>query len=176
MEKTIKSIAANFGLYLGLALSAITVFSYAVSLEFLTKWYAWILLLILPIIFGIISISKSKYALNGFISFKSAFTSYFLTILIGISISTIVSVLIFNVIDPDAAIQLKEKMIEGVANFMRGLGAPENQVVEAVEEMRNQPNNFSFSALIQEFVKNLLVFSVIGLIIALIMKKADDNA
>ena len=81
MEKSTKSIAINTGLYLDLLLSAFTIIAYAFSIELLINF--WIVLLILPlisIVFGIVSASKIRKALGGFMNFKQAFSSYFITV------------------------------------------------------------------------------------------------
>ena len=96
MEKSIKSIATNNGLYLGLLLTLVYVIAYAVNLELLTKWWIGIGLLIAIVIFGIVSISKTKSALGGFISLKEGFTAYFITILLGLVVASIVSIVLFN--------------------------------------------------------------------------------
>ena len=176
MEKSIKSIATNNGLYLGLFIAVVYVISYAINIELLTKWWIGIIMLLAIIVFGIVSISKSKKVQNGFISFKEAFTSYFITVLIGLIVASVVAIVLFNVIDPDAAITLKEKTIESTAEMMRNWNAPEESIVETVEKMREQPNQFSIGSVLQSLVFQLILFSVIGLIASLIMKKADHNA
>ena len=62
-----------------------------------------IVILIAIVVFGIIAVAKVKQAQNGFASFKQAFTGYFITVLIGLLISTFVSFLRLNVFVTDAA-------------------------------------------------------------------------
>ena len=175
MDKTIKSIATNFGIYLGAILSAITVIAYATNLELLTEWWLGIGLFVMIIVFGIISISKSKHALGGYISFKEAFTAYFVTVLIGIVISSLVSIIIFNFIDPEAAITLKELVIEKSIEMMRGFNAPEESIAEALSQMEEAPSQFAIGNVIQSLLIQLVIYSVIGLIISLIMKKTNED-
>ena len=96
--------------------------------------------------------------------------------MLGLVISTVVSVLIFNFIDPEAAITLKEKTIDATVQMMRNFDTPENVVNETVEKMREQPNQFSLGNLFKQLAIQLVIFSVIGLIASLIMKKSDENA
>ena len=176
MEKSIKSLAINWGLYLGVLLVLNTVIWYAVKLEMLVNF--WLIFLILPIaiiVFGIISVSKSKTLLNGFINFKEAFTSYFITVAVGIIVSTIVSVIIFNFIDPDAAIKLKEMAIEKTITMMEGFGAPPEQIAQQVDAIEAQ-NTQSFGSQILQLGQSLLFFTIIGLIVAAIMKKNNPDA
>jgi len=111
METSIKSSAINYGLYLGIGLIALTILGYAIDLAILTKWYVGISMLIIIIVVGIMSAAKSKSIQNGFISFKDAFSSYFITVAIALIMSVALNIILFNYIDPDAAIALKEKCI-----------------------------------------------------------------
>ena len=83
MEKSLKSIATNYGLYLGVLMALLTVISYAVNLELLTNMWYGIFILIAVIVVGIISVAKLKQAQDGFASCKEAFSAYFITIIIG---------------------------------------------------------------------------------------------
>ncbi|MBD3889893.1 DUF4199 domain-containing protein [Olleya marilimosa] len=175
MEKTIKSIALNFGIYLGVILSSATVIAYATNLELLTQPWLGITLFIAIIVLGIISIIKSKSALGGYISFKDAFTSYFITVLVGILINAVISVIIFNFIDPEAAITLKELVIEKSIDLMRSFNTPEDAIAEALTQMENSPSQFAIGSMIQSLLIQLVIYSVIGLIVSLIMKKTNED-
>ena len=109
MEKSLKSTAVNYGLYLALILSSLTIIGYAVYLDLFTKWWLGISQMLLVIIFGIVSASKAKSNLGGFISLKDAFTAFFITVAIGIVISALVGMIIFNFVDTEAAAVLQEK-------------------------------------------------------------------
>ena len=58
METSTKSIAINFGLYLGGILSLLTVMAYAISLDLFTKWWFGIAMMILVIVLGVMSSTK----------------------------------------------------------------------------------------------------------------------
>ena len=176
MEKSLKSSAINYGLYLGLTLTALTVIAYAVDLSLLANmWYA-ILMFLVSIAFGIVSVAKSKSLLNGFISFKNAFSSYFLTMLIGLLISTLVSYILFNFIDLEAAETLKQLTIDNQIKGMERWNVPADTIAEAVKSMEAQ-NNYSLKNIGIGMAVYLLILSIIGLIVAAVMKKNDpDNA
>jgi hypothetical protein len=176
MEKSIKSSAINYGLYLGGLLTLMTAVLYAVKLELLVNfWLRLVILPILMIVFGVISTAKSKSLLDGFINFKQAFSSYFITVAVGILISTLVSILLFNFIDPDAAIKLKEIAIENTIAMLEGFNAPPEQIAKSVEQIEQQDTQ-SISAQIFSVAQALVFFAVIGLIVAAIMKKSNPDA
>ena len=176
METSTKSSAINYGLYLGGLMALTTILGYALYLDLLTKWWLGILLFIVIIVFGILSALKSKSIQNGVITFKEAFSSYFITVAIGIFISMVISILIFNFIDPDAAIALKEKTIDATIQMMRSFNAPEEAVAQTLEQMEAQKNQFSIAPQLQSNAIFLVIQAVIGLIVALIVKRDTENA
>lgn len=175
MEKSLKSISINYGLYLALLLSAFTIIAYAIYIELLVNF--WLMILLLPlitIIFGVISSAKSKSILGGFISFKQAFSSYFITVAVGIIISSIVSIVLFGIIDTEAATMLQEIGMEKARSFMERLGAPQSEIDKAMAEASNQ-DSLSVGTQILNIAKGLVFYAIVGLIVGLIMKKNDPN-
>ena len=175
METTTKSSAINYGLYLGGGLALITILCYALKIELLVN--LWLVLLILPVIMiivGAISIVKSRSMQAGFISFKEAFSSYFITVAIAIIINTVIGYILFNFIDPDAAIQLKQLAIEKTESMMRGMGAPLDDIAKQVEAIENEDST-SIVAQLKSMAQSLIFFAVIGLIVALIMKRNPES-
>jgi hypothetical protein len=175
MEKSLRSSAVQYGLYVGLILSAFTIVAYAVNLELLTKWWLGIILFLVIIIMGIVSTAKARGLLNGFISFKQAFTAWFITIVVGIGISTLVNILIFNVIDPEAAEMVKQASIEASVSMMENFGAPQETIDQTIAEIE-KTNQFAVGNLLKSLAFQFLFYAVIGLIVALIMKKSDPDA
>lgn len=174
MENSLKSIATNYGFYLGALLALLTVISYAVNLELLTNMWYGIFIMVAIIALGVVSVAMVKKAQNGFVSFKEAFTSYFITVLIGLVISTLVSYFLFNVIDTEAAAVLKEKTIETTVRMMENFHAPSEAVAEAVKEIESQ-NQFAIGSILKGLAGYLVFFSVIGLIVAAAMKKNNPD-
>jgi hypothetical protein len=175
MEKSIKSIATNYGLYLGGFLALITVSIYAINLDLMVNMWLGIGLLILMIIVGVLSVMNSKKAQEGMISFKEAFTSYFITVVLGIVISTVVSAILYNLIDPEAAEYINGKTVEITETMMENFGAPKEAIAEAIEELENT-NQYGIASLAKSVLWGIVMHSVIGLIIAAIMKRTDPDA
>jgi hypothetical protein len=172
---TTKKIATTYGLYLGAILALITTLMYSLNQELFTKWWIGILTILIVITLGIVSVAKSKGAQNGIITFKDAFTSYFITVAVGLAISTVVGILIFNVIDPELASYLQEKTIELTREFMEKFNTPEADIEEALAKMA-ETDNFSIISQLKSYVFGLLFQAVLGLLVALIFKRKDPNA
>ena len=175
MEKTLKSIATNFGLYLGAFLALITIIPYAVNIELLINTWLGGFILITIIAFGIVSVAKVKQAQNSYATFKEAFTAYFITVALGLFISILVSYILFNFIDPEAAAVLKEITIEKTVQMMEGFNSPSDIIDQAVENMEAQ-NNYSLANIAKSLAGYLVMFSIIGLIVAAAMKKKHPDA
>lgn len=174
MEKSIKSASINYGIYLGVLLILITVLVYVVNLALMAKWWLGVLLFLVVLGFGIFSAVKAKGFLKGFISFKQAFSAYFITIAIGVIISTVVSILLFNVIDPEASDYVKEKVIEESTQFMERFGTPQSEIDKAVLQMQ-EDSQFSTLNQLKSIAFQLAFFAAIGLLVALVVKKTDPN-
>jgi len=177
MEKSIKSSALNWGLYLGLALTLITVVAYAIDkLDIFVNWQASIALFILVLVLGFISASKSKKLLGGYISFKDAFTSFFITVAVGTIISTVVGIILFNFVDPEAAQDLNEKILIATKESMERFGAPEETIQEQLKKAQEK-DNFALGTQLTNWAIGLVIYSIFGLIgSAIIKKKNPDEA
>lgn len=174
MEKSVKSTALNYGLYLGLFLTVVTVLIYAVNLELFIKWWLGIILLIVSLIIGIMASVKARKLLGGFISFKNAFTTFFITMAVGSLIATVVSIVIFTFVDPEAAQQLNEQILVLTKETMERFGAPQENITEAIEKAR-ETDNFSIVSQMTGWVWRLLIYAILGLIVAVIVKRNDPE-
>lgn len=171
----VKKNSINYGVTLGIILALITTLMYVVNTELFTKWWIGIITILIVIVTGIVSTAKSKSLLGGFMSFKEAFSSYFITVAVGLLISTAVGILIFTVLDPDLAEYLNERTLEITREFMEGFGAPEEEINKALADMEGK-NNFSMMNQLKSYVFGLVFQAVLGLLVALIFKKKDPNA
>ena len=76
MENAYRKSATSYGITLGVILSLLTVIGYAVYLDLFTAWWFGILNILLIIGFGILSAKKTKQLVEGYTTFKQAFTGY----------------------------------------------------------------------------------------------------
>mgnify|MGYP001570077620 FL=1 len=174
MKPTTNQNSVNLGLYLGATLSFITVLFYIVNLDLMIKWWVSLLSLTTVIVFGVLSAKKAKSILGGFIDFKGAFSNYFITVALGIGISTFVSIAIFSFIDTDAAAYLNEQILLVTKQSMERFNAPEELVRQTLLEA-SEKDNFSIATQLQNYVFFLAFISLLGLIVAAIIKKSDTN-
>ena len=108
INEIIKRNAITFGVITGIVSALITATIYAVDLTLFTSWWVGIVSISVYLIIGIVLLSKTKKELQGVFPFKDAFTTYFISALIGILISVVFNIILFNFIDPAAKETLKE--------------------------------------------------------------------
>ena len=172
---TVKESAIQYGLILGGILAISTVLMYALNQElFLSAWVG-ISTLIICVGAGIVSTGKAKDILGGIMTFKQAFTAYFITQAIGLLISTAIGILIFSIIDTELGAYLNEQSYEMARAFMERFNTPEEIMNESLNELK-EVDNFSIVNQVKSYFTGLIMQAVIGLLIGLIFKKADPNA
>jgi|TARA_R100000501_G_C2567077_1_gene75436 multidrug transporter EmrE-like cation transporter len=176
MEKSLKSVSVPYGVYAGLALSIITVLAYAFNLELFTKWWLGVGNFLIVLVLGIFAVrAAKKISTTDYFSFKQAFTAYFIVPAIGLLIAVLVSILIFNVVDPQAAQTVTEMTAETTRNMMENFNVPQADIDKAVADIESN-NQFSFVNLLKAYVFQLAFFSAIGLIVALVFREKNPNA
>lgn len=170
MNEIIKKNGINFGILTGVISVLITSSIYIVDLSLMTKWWLGLTILAVYIVIGCVLLAKTKKDLGGFMSFKEGFTTYFISALIGIAISVIFNILLFNVIDPEAAVTLKEMTLKSTADMMKNFGAPTSEIKKAIEKMEDY-DQFSTLEQLKGSIWSIVGASIFGLILAAIFKK-----
>ncbi len=178
----------NYGIILGVILSLFTAYSYAIDNSmYFSYWMLAILLLSVPI-FGLIAIISAKKKLGGFISFKESLKNYTITIALGLFISTLTSILVFNVIDTDFQKVVQQIQVEGLekqkdrtlqAMYNRNtpeatIESTEQSFDNSIEQMQNG-NQYVFVEQIKSFFKSVAAYLIFGLILSAIFKKKDPE-
>ncbi len=174
MENSLKSIGTKYGVYLGIALILMTVIAYAFNLALFTKWWFGIISFLLLIVISIMAVRDAKKQTSTYFSFKNAFTTFFITILIGSLLATLFSILLFSFIDPEAATAVTELTVEATREMMLNFGTPQAAIDEALADMQAD-NQFSVLNQLKKFIYSLGFYLIIGLIIALIFREKDPT-
>ncbi|WP_445715443.1 DUF4199 domain-containing protein [Flavobacterium sp.] len=170
MNEIIKKNGINFGVITGALSVLITTSIYIVDLALMTKWWLGISILVVYIIIGCILLVKTKKDLGGYMSFKEGFTVYFISALIGIAVSVIYNILLFNVIDPEAAIRLKELTLESTVQMLKKFGTPTSTIKETIDKMKDF-NQFSPMEQLKGSIWSIVGSAIFGAILAAIFKK-----
>ena len=170
MTEAVKKNGINYGIAIAIYFVVRTSLMYAVDLQLFTNGWISLVDFIVAIALTVMAISKAKKALGGYISFKQAFTVYFLNTIISFSIYTLFIILLFNVIDPEASEVVHNYNIEKTVEGMQKFGVDSNTIRETAEKMK-ESNTFPIGNQLIGFPIGVGISCVIGLIVAAIMKK-----
>ena len=174
-QPTLMQHAMKFGIIIGIASVALTVIMYVIDPLLLINWKFGLLLLL--IIVGIVAWAGIKYRneIGGFMSFGTAYKHGFVLFVVMGVISTLFSLLLHTVIDPDLKNVLIEGSIAQTEAMMEGFGADAASIDQAIEEGReNIEQQFEVAGIIKGFGWSLLIYLVVSLITGAIAKKSES--
>lgn len=174
MNEIVKKNGIFFGVLGGVLSVLISTVVYIVDLSWFTSMWMMLFLLVYSIVYTSIMLTKTKKDLGGFMTFKQGFTTYFISALISILISTAFNILLFNFIDPGARETIKELSIESAVSMMEKFGAPQSEIDKAVQGMQDQDQFETFQQM-KGMIFTLLFSTVFGLIFAAIFKSKSPN-
>ncbi len=169
INEIIKRNGITFGVLIGIVSSLITATIYAIDLNLFSSWWIGITSIIVYLVLGIVLLSKTKKEIKTIFTFKDAFTTYFIAAVIGILISTLFNVLLFNVIDPSAKDKLLEITMKITANMMQKFGTPASVINEAIAKLK-ETNPYSTIELLKGSIFSIIFSSIFGLILAAFFK------
>ena len=174
MNEIVKKNAITYGIISGLIGVIATAIMYAINLNlFVNIWIGFGLILIY-IIIGCMLLSKTKKDLKGILTFKEAFTTYFISALVAITISTAFSFLLFNVIDTEARDKVSELFIDFQVGMMEKYNAPASVINEKVKQLQ-ESSQYSTKGLFFGFLQGLVGSIIFGLILAAIFKTKSTS-
>ncbi len=186
-QKTAKSIAIQYGLILGILLSLFTAYSFAIDNSLYFNYWALLLLLLSVLILGLLSILNAR-KLVGFITFKNALKNYLTTITIGLFISTLTSIIIFNIVDTEfhktvQKVQLdgleaqKEKTLERMFDNNtpeKTIESTEKRFDDSIENIETS-NPYTIANQLKNFAKSVGIYMLLGMLLSLIFKRKNSN-
>jgi len=172
MSKTMKSSSINFGLITGVSLTVLYVILYVIDANLLNSFMLGLFILLALIVVGFVSAAKARSINEGFISFKEAFTAYFIPVAIGLLIPTLFLYVLFNFVDPETALYLKEEGLVQARELMEKFGTPEAEIEKALENAANEDQN-SLGSTLKRYAFTLVFFGVMGFHPALALKKKE---
>ena len=152
-----------------------TLIAYLIGVEAFTNFYIPIILFILIIVYYIISLKKIKAFSDGNFPFWTAFLNFFVIAAMYIVISQFFYFILVYVIDPEFGMAVNDAIIEKSIGMMEKFGAPEQAISESLVEMEVQfEKQSTFGGALMGMLKNLAFMSVIGLIVAAVMKSKKE--
>ena len=169
MNEIVKKNGITFGIISGMISLLITTLIYSFDLKLFTSLWTGLISLFIYIALSIVLLAKTKRELNNIFPFKQAFTTYFISAVVGICISLIFNIILFNFIDPAAKETIKDLSIKYAIEMMRKFNTPSNVMNQAIKDLQDN-DQFSIVQLIKGSTFSIAFSAVYGLIIAAIFK------
>ena len=169
MEKSLKSIATNYGLYLGLLSIIMLIIMYVFNME--KNWGISSISFVFTVLIFVMGIKSLKSSNNNFLKLGEAIKVGLGIAAVGGLVSAIYTFIHYSYIQPEFVENIRqqslEKMIEQSPNLT-------NEQMETATKMTNVfTSPFAMSTF--TLIGTLLLGIVISLISGLIMKKGETN-
>ncbi|MBP6040597.1 MAG: DUF4199 domain-containing protein [Flavobacterium sp.] len=174
INETIKKNGLTFGVLSGIVSALITSTIYAIDLNLFVSWWIGVVSMVIYLIISVVLLTKTKKEMNGIFVFKDAFTTYFISAVVGTVIGTLFNILLFNVIDPSLQDTLKEITIKNAVAMMQKFNSPAAAINEMIAKMQEN-NPYSVVELLKGSVFSIVFSSIIGLIMAAFFKSKSQE-
>lgn len=174
MNEIIKKNGISYGIVTGVVSALITTLIYSIDLKLFTSMWVGFASIAIYIVIGVILLSKTKKELKGIFPFKDAFTTYFISAVVGILISVVFNIILFNFIDPSAKETIKELSIKYAVEMMEKFNTPSAAINEAVKKLQEN-DQFSIIELLKGSVFSIVFSALFGLLLALIFKSKSSQ-
>jgi len=169
INEIVKKNGVTYGIIIGVVSALLTAGLYAIDLKLFASTWIGALSFTIVLIVSIVLLINTKKSLANIFSFKDAFTTYFIAILIGVLISTFFNILLFNFIDPEAKETIGRYLVKFMTETLQKFGTPASAIDETISKMKEN-NPFSIPELLKAIVFSLIGYSILGLILAAIFK------
>lgn len=171
METTPKKpgVAWTMGLIAGLLMCLFTLCLYLGGVQLFMSSIAWsgyLIIIAMAVIAGV----RQKRLNGGYLSMGEGLKTVFMVFALGFLLQTLFSYILFNYIDVPFRDALTQAGMEKAEAFMKRMGASESQIEEAMKNASDPKNNTFFSTLLS-YAVTCVIFFVISLIIAAIIRK-----
>ena len=166
--------ALTFGAILGVISAILTLLIYVVDITLMIKWWFGLLMLAVSIGFVIYAGINYRKEIGGYIDFGPAFLHGFITFAVAGLIGSIISLLLYTVIDPTLPEVLTDAAVEQAMSMAESFGAPPEALDEAAAQAREQTaGQFSTGGVIKSFFISLIVYAIFSLITGLIVRRKE---
>jgi len=163
------NVGFKYGLIAGAALSVFYLILYKCGIEIFVSGYAYIGYLIiigLAVFAGI----RQRNLNGGTIEFGEALKIVFTVFALAFLLQTIVSYILFNYVDVAFKEAYNQKTLQTAEEILKRLGTPQDKIDDTIDEL-SKKDNFSIGNILLGYGSNCILFFLVSLIIAAIIKR-----
>jgi Protein of unknown function (DUF4199) len=166
-----KSISLKWGLIGAAVVIVYSLLMYVIDSSLMVNTWAGLLGIVVMLAVLVLGVKEVRTSQGGFISLSEALFTAFLVYVICSFLSNAFNYVLFNWIDTNLPVLLKEKAIETTVEMMQKFGGSEEDINKVLEQMDKDMDLASASTMLWNFLKGSAFGFVLSFIIALIMKR-----
>ena len=151
-----------------------TLYAYLFDSNVFTQTWTSIIFLFISLGFYIYGVAKVKKDGGGFISFKDAFSAFMVAAITASAITTVFSILLMSVIDPEFAELVYDNIKIMAIERMESQNVPD-EMVQTMMERLDENNPFELWSQVKNFFFGTAFSAILGLIVAAAMKKRNPE-
>lgn len=165
--------ALKMGAFFGLIQVVITMLLYVMGVEYMVKWWAGVLVIVSIIVMQIVAGKRWRTSNNDIAPFGKMFLFLWLNYIALMFVSTVFNVVLYTMIDPDLALNMKEAVIESTMSMMEGFGLEGEALDQALAGFDDFEDKFSFMGQMKTMFISFIGGAVLAAILALFLKKEE---
>mgnify|MGYP000147076216 CR=1 FL=1 len=175
-KESVVKAGLNSGLILGIVSAILMFLVYFIDPNLLVAGTFGFGLLVLYVVLAVVFGIKYRKSVGGFLSFGEAYKFSIIAFIVLILISLITTTLLYSVIDPSLPARLADQSIENTLAIMERFGAADALSDDQIDEMREGIlEGFTAFGLIKANFISLIIYGVLALIVAGIVKRKDKS-
>ncbi|KUF39056.1 hypothetical protein AS361_04210 [Myroides marinus] len=175
MKNAVNKVGVTFGIVLAIYFTLFNCVLFFTDKTLLANTFAGFFNIAIITIFGVVTIYNARKKAGGYVTFREAFTPYFIAIVIGLTVNYILYNILFNVVDPSAKEVLGKQLYEMLVKTLDGSGLAPEQIAEQLKKAK-ESNPFALQSQLFLWAGSILRYSILGLLLAAIFKNKSEFA
>lgn len=169
-----KSIVLRFGLLLGLVSVLLMLLAYMINLNWLVSgWNSLISIAMLFLAMILSCVEDRKDFAQGY-PYGRAVVQAFMTAVLGSLVGILFTAILYNVVDPELHLRVKEIMVVKMEESFESFGMDEDDAAKAMESFEKRSFKQDFRALGSAFLLSSLMNIFFALIVGLFVRRKED--
>lgn len=173
MKNQLNKVGVTFGIILAVCYTLFNCIIFFTDKTLYVNTYAGFFKIIMTILIGITTIYFARKKAGGYVTFREAFTPFFIVTLIGVTVSYIVDFILFNLVDPSAKDFIDQHLYAMLVETLKGSPLTQEQITEQLTKAK-ELKQFAPKAQLFLWAGSILRNSVIGILLAAIFKNKSE--
>lgn len=173
MKNQLNKVGVTFGIILAVYYLLFNCVIFFTDKTLFVNTYAGFFNIAVTVLIGIATIYFARKKAGGYVTFREAFTPFFVAALIGVTANFIVNNILFNLVDPSAKDLIDQKLYGMLVETLKGSPLTQEQITEQLAKAKDL-KQYAPKAQLFLWAGSILRNSVIGILLAAIFKNKSE--